>query len=161
MDHSRWMKLIKDVWWSGWMWVGECFCWYRPTRVVPDLQAVKRLYVGVCYCSKGKDKSYHIPFSKSTARCLSAIVRLWSLQYVPHGHLDSDSRPTFTFPGVVHQPSDPYQITLLGISNSRVWTTCPESLILRRFSTRKANINALSSAVIWCMFIQTMSAMMQ
>jgi len=32
-DRSRWRKLIKDVWWSGWVWVGECFFWYRPTRV--------------------------------------------------------------------------------------------------------------------------------
>jgi len=22
--------------WSGWVWVGECFFWYQPTRVVPD-----------------------------------------------------------------------------------------------------------------------------
>ena len=36
MDCSRWRMLIKDVWWSGWMWVGECFFWYRPTSVVPD-----------------------------------------------------------------------------------------------------------------------------
>ena len=36
MDRSRWRKLIKDVWWSGWMWVGDCFFWYWPTRVVPD-----------------------------------------------------------------------------------------------------------------------------
>ena len=36
MDHSRWRKLIKDVWWSGWVWVGECFFLYWPTRVVPD-----------------------------------------------------------------------------------------------------------------------------
>jgi len=36
MDRSRWRKLIKDVWLSGWVWVGECFFWYRPTRVVPD-----------------------------------------------------------------------------------------------------------------------------
>jgi len=36
MDHSRWRKLIKDVWWWGWVWVGECFFWYRPTWVVPD-----------------------------------------------------------------------------------------------------------------------------
>jgi len=35
-DHSRWRKLIKDVWWSGWVWVGECFFWYQPTWVVPD-----------------------------------------------------------------------------------------------------------------------------
>ena len=35
MDRGRWKKLIKIGWWSGW-WVGECFFWYRLTRVVPD-----------------------------------------------------------------------------------------------------------------------------
>ena len=33
MDRSRWRKL-KDVWWSRWMWVGECYFWYRLARVV-------------------------------------------------------------------------------------------------------------------------------
>jgi len=33
---DRRRKLIKDVWWTGWVCVGECFFWYRPTRVVPD-----------------------------------------------------------------------------------------------------------------------------
>ena len=37
MDRSRWRKLINDGWWSGWVWVGECFFWYRPTRVVPNV----------------------------------------------------------------------------------------------------------------------------
>ena len=36
MDRCKWKKMIKDVRWSGWVWVGECFFWYRPTRVVPD-----------------------------------------------------------------------------------------------------------------------------
>ena len=36
MDRSKWRKLTKDVQWPGWMWVGECFFWYRLTRVVPD-----------------------------------------------------------------------------------------------------------------------------
>ena len=36
MDRSKWMKLIKDVRWSGWVLVGQCFFWYRPTWVVPD-----------------------------------------------------------------------------------------------------------------------------
>jgi len=35
MDRGRWKKLIKTGWWSAW-WVGECFFWYRLTRVVPD-----------------------------------------------------------------------------------------------------------------------------
>ena len=34
MDRSRWRKLIKDVWWSGRVWVDECFFLYQPTRVV-------------------------------------------------------------------------------------------------------------------------------
>ena len=36
VDRSRWRKLIKDVRWSGVVWVGECFFWYWPSRVVPD-----------------------------------------------------------------------------------------------------------------------------
>ena len=36
MDRSKWMKLIKDVRWSGWVLVGQCFFWYQPTWVVPD-----------------------------------------------------------------------------------------------------------------------------
>jgi len=35
MDRGRWKKLINLGWWWGW-WVGECFFWYRLTRVVPD-----------------------------------------------------------------------------------------------------------------------------
>ena len=35
VDHGRWKKLIKIGWCSGW-WVGQCFFWYRLTRVVPD-----------------------------------------------------------------------------------------------------------------------------
>ena len=47
MDHSKWRKVIKDVRWSGWMWVGECFFWYRPTRVVPDQRPLNGC---VCVC---------------------------------------------------------------------------------------------------------------
>jgi len=35
MGRSRWKKLIKIGWWSGW-WVGECFFWYRFIWVVPE-----------------------------------------------------------------------------------------------------------------------------
>ena len=34
MDCSKWRKLIKDVRWPGWVWVGESLFWYQPTRVV-------------------------------------------------------------------------------------------------------------------------------
>ena len=46
MDRCKWRKVIKDVRWSGWVWVGECFFWYRPTRVVPD----KRLLNSCVLC---------------------------------------------------------------------------------------------------------------
>ena len=46
-DRCKWRKLIKEVHWPGWVWVGECFFWYRPTRVVPD----KRPLNGCCCCT--------------------------------------------------------------------------------------------------------------
>jgi len=41
------MKMIKDVRWSGWVWVGECFFWYRPTQVIPDKRPLNGC---VCVC---------------------------------------------------------------------------------------------------------------
>jgi len=38
--------MIKEARWSGWVWVGECFLWYRPTRVVPDQRPLN----GRCCC---------------------------------------------------------------------------------------------------------------
>jgi len=34
MDCSRWRMPIKDDWWSGKMWMGECFFWYRLTQLI-------------------------------------------------------------------------------------------------------------------------------
>ena len=53
VDRCKWRKMIKDVRWSGWVWVGECFFWYRPTRVVPDkrpLNGCVRACVRACVC---------------------------------------------------------------------------------------------------------------
>ena len=44
MDHCRWRKLIKGGLWSGWVWLGEYFFWYRLTRVIWD----KGLLNGCC-----------------------------------------------------------------------------------------------------------------
>jgi len=50
IDRCKWRKMIKDVRWSGWVWVGECFFWYRPTRVVPDQRPLNGcVYVCVFY----------------------------------------------------------------------------------------------------------------
>ena len=40
-------EVDKGVWWSGWVWVGECFFWYRRTPVVPDKQSLNGC---VCVC---------------------------------------------------------------------------------------------------------------
>ena len=50
INHWKWRKMIKDVRWWGWVWVGECFFWYRPTRVVPDQRPLNGC-VCVCVCT--------------------------------------------------------------------------------------------------------------
>ena len=44
VDRCKWRKVVKEVRWPGWVWAGECFFWYRPTRVVPG----KRPLNGCC-----------------------------------------------------------------------------------------------------------------
>jgi len=51
--------MIKEARWSGWVWVGECSFWYRPTRVVPDQRPLN----GRCCCccillNSGSDLSF-------------------------------------------------------------------------------------------------------
>jgi len=53
VDRSKWRKLIKDVRRSGWVWLGECFFWYRPTWAVPD-QRLLNGCVCVCVCCTKK-----------------------------------------------------------------------------------------------------------
>ena len=73
MDRSRWRKLIKDVWWSGWVWVGECFFWYRPTWVVPDK---KPLNSCVCVCCSGKESLIQISCMQQT----NSVKYWWKLK---------------------------------------------------------------------------------
>ena len=47
LDSCKWSKMIKDVRSSGWVWVGQCFFWYRPTRVVLDKRPLNGC---VCVC---------------------------------------------------------------------------------------------------------------
>jgi len=46
--------MIKEARWSGWVWVGECFFWYRPTRVVPDQRPLNGRRC--CCCCPGLPK---------------------------------------------------------------------------------------------------------
>ena len=55
MDRCKWRKMIKDVWWSGWVWLGERFFSYWPTRVVPDKRPLNS-----CVCVCGQNVSWKL-----------------------------------------------------------------------------------------------------
>jgi len=44
--------MIKEARWSGWVWVGECFFWYRPTWVVPDQRPLNGRCCCCCCCCR-------------------------------------------------------------------------------------------------------------
>jgi len=46
MDRSKWRKMINDVRWSGWVWVGECFFWY-----LAHLDSHRQRAICVCVCN--------------------------------------------------------------------------------------------------------------
>ena len=56
--YSTWRKLIKDGWWSGRVWVGECFFLVLAHQGSPRQRAVKQLCVYVyIYLLRIKDSS--------------------------------------------------------------------------------------------------------
>jgi len=59
MDRCKWRKVIKEVSWSGWVWAGECFFWYWPTRVVPDKRPLNGLLLGPELCSEVNEPQLH------------------------------------------------------------------------------------------------------
>jgi len=74
MDRCKWRKMIKYVWWSGRVWVGECFFWYQPTLVVPDKRPLNgcvcacvrvRVRVRVCVISKSRGPVRNIRYIQS------------------------------------------------------------------------------------------------
>ena len=68
-ESERW---CHQLWWRGlhaviltlfnckrlWVWLGECFFWYRPTRVVPDIRPLNSC-VCVFNCKILRLSSYH------------------------------------------------------------------------------------------------------
>ena len=78
IDRSKWRKLIKDVRWSGWVWVGECFLWYWPTWVVLDQRPLNGcVCVRACVCARARVricKDYH-----SSSISNSNDAQVWSL----------------------------------------------------------------------------------
>ena len=74
IDRCKWRKMIKDVRWSGWVWVGECFFWYRPTRVVPDQRPSN-----VCVCVYWEKHSNHSPIQHSSQWSFYSSQKSWAL----------------------------------------------------------------------------------
>jgi len=78
MDRSKWRKLIKDVWWPGWVWVGECFFWYRPTRVIPDQRPLNGC---VCVYTDEYALMLLVGWQEGHPACKNWVVGCW------HGYL--------------------------------------------------------------------------
>ena len=71
MDRCKWRKMIKEARWSGWVWVGECFFWYRPTRVVPDQRPLN----GRCCCCWQSTSDNQSSDVVNARRCMSPYNR--------------------------------------------------------------------------------------
>jgi len=69
----KWRKMIKDVRWSGWVWVGECFFWYRLTRVVPDKRPLNGC-VCVCVCVVAVEQSNQLIVVDESSELVTGIV---------------------------------------------------------------------------------------
>jgi len=80
MDRCKWRKMIKDVRWSGWVWVGVYFFWYRPTRVVPDQRPLNGCVcvcvsvVCVCVCVIFLSQHMPIPYRCNLFCCSTKIM---------------------------------------------------------------------------------------
>ena len=69
VDRCKWRKVIKEVRWPGWVWAGECFFWYRPTRVVP----YKPLLNGCCCCCSLKLVLTNNRWTSDCLRCFDTV----------------------------------------------------------------------------------------
>ena len=92
MDRGRWKKLIKTGWWSGW-WVGECFFWYRLTRVVRTKGSKTVVVVVVVHrhmhtCTEPFQHSF--PSLSWLANSLAACC--WTISPQPPPHCGSKKR---------------------------------------------------------------------
>ena len=93
----KWRKMIKEARWSGWVWVGECSFWYRPTRVVPDQRPLN----GRCCCCSSPNHHLFAAHAHTIAACsavipmlssipnlsLSSLLGILSFSLMPHIHL--------------------------------------------------------------------------
>jgi len=80
--------MIKEAWWSGWVWVGECSFWYRPTRVVPDQRPLNGRCCCCCYSGlKSLDLIYKLTHTLLTilfsglpgSSCTRKVKPIWIL----------------------------------------------------------------------------------
>ena len=93
MDYCKWRKMIKDVWWSGWVWVvwvGECLFWYWPTRVVRDQRPLNGcVWVCVCGCQSGRSVWRRRPTTDSWRHQNSAQLPVLAVETLQSNMLQS------------------------------------------------------------------------
>ena len=77
--------MIKEARWSGWVWVGECFFWYRPTQVVPDQRPLN----GRCCCCCTSNNRRKKTKGASTSKVLT---RKWLSKQRWHTHTATHTR---------------------------------------------------------------------
>ena len=116
MDSCKWRKVIKEVRWPEWVWAGECFFRYRPTRVVPD----KRPLNGCCCCQR-----WH--YVQLRTFCFLCFIQLSLLLHPFNG---SFSRTTWVSQSKKHETSldlnEARDDGILGCSGIN-WTICKQS----------------------------------
>ena len=139
IDRCKWRKMKKDVWWSGWVWVGECFFWYWPTQVVPDPRPLNgsvcvcvcvRACVRACVCyilycivhentsvfsATSYSESWHCPYSPAT--CCTAVHCAAVYQYLL---LWDRQTEWLTDAWQVHRPCSAYYAGRVSISVSEI-----------------------------------------
>ena len=81
------------TWWPGWMWVGECFFWYQPTRVVTDKQLLNGCVcmsacMRVCVCVHAFVSNIHRNIYMSYAQVVGII---WTASKMKKSRTDNSS----------------------------------------------------------------------
>ena len=82
----RYISTRLDVQWSGWVWVGEYFFWYRPTRVVPYQRPLNGC-VCVCVCTRARKSLcvYNLRWKMVVRTFLNSTVVWWMFAFMECG----------------------------------------------------------------------------
>jgi len=138
VDRSKWRKPIKDVWWTGWVWVGECFFWYRPTQVVLDKGPLNG-----CVCYNYASTGHKLKFPPNNQIC-TVCAPDSTLIFAPVTPKDQTSR-----------------LTESEIPRKRCWNgvhehTCSQETLLHSSIICKHRTDEQIAVRNWCLCLETL-----